>query len=218
MEKEFQNKILTISGEPASGKSTVIKELVKSYKEQGFNVNLISIGELFRQIAKEKKLSIQELNEYMKTRANIDKLIDNQVRKQGEIINSTERPNDIYIFDSRLAWHNIPNSFAIRLTVNDEIAGKRVFEDNSRGQEDKYSTIQEAIDSTAKRKHNEIQRYKQRYNIDLTNPDNYNLIINTSYMNINEIAELIILNEKNYRNNISFKKEINNSIKEELER
>ena len=36
---EIKNKIITISGEPASGKSTVKKALVKKYTELGYNVH-----------------------------------------------------------------------------------------------------------------------------------------------------------------------------------
>lgn len=209
MKDNIQNKILTISGEPASGKSTVIKELVTNYETQGFKVHLISVGELFREIANEKGLSIQEFNEYMKNHDNVDKLIDNQIKQYGEKINSKIRPNDIYIFDSRLAWHNIPDSFAIRLIVKDEIAGKRVFNDKKRGKEDSYSTLKEAIEETSKRKNAEIARYKQRYNIDLTNPNNYDLIIDTSYMDVPDISKTIIESEQKKSKHLPFKKIIN---------
>lgn len=46
---EIKNKIITISGEPASGKSTVKKALVKKYTELGYNVHEISTGDMFRE-------------------------------------------------------------------------------------------------------------------------------------------------------------------------
>lgn len=211
---EIRNRIITISGEPVSGKSTVVKALKKKYEEKGFYVHIISVGQIFREAAKEEyaKLypnkkdanlaDIQEDKSFVEIRNKIDKMIDKElVAKKGEQINSKERPNDIYIIDSRLAWQNIPNSFAVRLTVNENIAGSRVFEDDSRGSEDEYQSLEDAVEKTRQRKLGEIERYKQRYGVDLTNPDNYNLIVDTSYSNTDELAEIIINGEELYREN-----------------
>ena len=188
---EFKNRIITISGEPASGKSTVLEALRKKYEEKGFKVHIFKVGHEFRRIAKEKGMTIEELNEYMTKRGSIDKLIDSTVTKKGEEINSKERPDDVYIFDSRLAFHNIPNSFSIRLTVDDNVAGKRVFGDNKRGKEDTYDTLEDAIEKTYNRKIREVERYKKRYGIDLHDENNYKLVIDTSYSKVEDIAQVI---------------------------
>lgn len=188
---DFKNRIITISGEPASGKSTVINKLRENYEKQGYNVHIFSVGHEFRRIAQEKGLTIEQFNEYMVKRGDIDKLIDSTVEQRGKEINSKLRENDIYIFDSRLAFHNIPDSFSIRLTVDDNVAGKRVFGDNKRGKEDKYNNLKEAIEKTHNRKITEIERYKKRYGIDLQDPDNYKLLIDTSFSSIEDIAKVI---------------------------
>lgn len=188
---KIKNRIITISGEPASGKSTVINKLKENYEKQGYTVHIFSVGHEFRKIAQEKGLSIEEFNEYMAKRGKIDKLIDSTVAQRGKEINFKERPNDIYIFDSRLAFHNIPDSFSIRLTVNDSVAGKRVFGDNKRGKEDKYSTLEEAIEGTKARKESEIERYIKRYGIDLRDINNYNLVIDTSFSKVEDISKVI---------------------------
>lgn len=188
---EFKNRIITISGEPASGKSTVIQRLREDYEGQGYTVHIFSVGHEFRRIAQQKGLTIEELNEYMIQREDIDQLIDSTVAQRGKEINSKERPKDIYIFDSRLAFHNIPNSFSIRLTVDDNVAGKRVFGDTKRGKEDTYDTLEDAVQKTHNRKVTEVERYKQRYGIDLQDPDNYRLLIDTSYSTIEDIAQVI---------------------------
>jgi len=208
---EIKNKIITISGEPVSGKSTVVKSLIKKYEELGFNVHVISTGNLFREVAKAEYLKIypdrvdanladiQEDESFIKKRAEIDGLIDGMIAEKGKEINSKERPNDVYIIDSRLAWHNIPDSYAVRLTVDEKIAGQRVKDDKTRGSEDAYKTVEEAIEKTRQRKLGEIERYKQRYGVDLTNPENYDLIVDTSYSNTEELADIVINGEKSYR-------------------
>ena len=152
--EEFKNKIITISGEPASGKSTVVQEIKKRYEEKGYTVHVISVGNVFREMAKKEYMKkypektnvsiadIQNDKEFISKVHYIDKTIDETIAKKGKEFCKVERPNDVYILDSRLAWHNVPNSYAIRLTVNEAIAGKRVFNDKKRGTEDKYDTLE----------------------------------------------------------------------------
>lgn len=210
--EDIRNHIITLSGEPVAGKSTVKKMLVEIYEKMGYRVHTISTGEIFRKISKrEYKKMHPEINEediniadiqtdetFAKKRAEIDGLIDEAIVQLGEEINSKKRPKDVYIIDSRLAWHNIPSSFAVRLTVDEKIAGRRVFEDKSRGNEDKYDTLSEAIEKTRSRKLGEISRYQQRYGVDLANPENYDLIIDTSFANMEELAQIIVNGEKCY--------------------
>lgn len=211
--EKIKNKIITISGEPASGKSTVVRSLKKKYEEMGNTVHIASTGNIFRELVVKAYLqmypdkrpedvdlaALQLDEEFAKKRSEIDSKIDTEVQKRGEEINSKERPNDVYIIDSRLAWHNIPASYAVRLTVDEEVAGNRVFKDSTRGSEDKYDTVEDAIKKTRERKLGEIERYKKRYGIDLTKKENYDLIIDTSYSDINELAQRIIDGEESYR-------------------
>lgn len=207
----IRNKIITISGEPASGKSTVVKAIKQKYEEMGFNVHIISVGNLFRKIVPQEYLKMYpdrkdaNLADIMKDESFSEKLkeidikVDQEIENIGKEINSQERPNDIYIVDSRMAWKNIPESFAVRLTVDEMVAGKRVFEDKSRGSEDKYKSLDEAVQKTKIRKLAEIEGYKQKYGEDLTNTENYKLIVDTSYSNIDELAKIIINGEELYR-------------------
>lgn len=211
MENKIRNKIITISGEPASGKSTVVKHLKSEYEKMGFNVHIISVGHTFRELARKEYLKmypdktdanladIQTDPSFIARRDMIDKMVDGEVAKRGREINNIERPNDVYIIDSRLAWSNVPESYAVRLTVNQNIAGDRVFKDKTRGKEDQYDSLEQAITKTKERKLAEISRYKQRYGVDLTEPTNYDLIVDTSYSKSDELADIIINGEEKYR-------------------
>lgn len=209
---DIKNKVITISGDPASGKSTVVKSLKQKYEEMGFNVHVISTGSLFREIImkeylkmypdkKDAKLAdIQSDETFAHKRDEIDELVDEEMKRKGIEINSKERPDDVWIIDSRLAWHNIPSSYAVRLTIVDErIAGERAFEDKKRGIEDRYETVEEAVQKTRERRLGEIERYKKRYGVDLSNPENYDLVADTAYANIDELASIIVEGEKAYR-------------------
>lgn len=80
-----------------------------------------------------------------------------------------------------MAWKFIPTSLKVRLTIDESISGKRIFEDPTRNIEDKYPTVEDAIKSTTARKESERQRYLRLYNVDLEDEENYDLVIDTSY-------------------------------------
>lgn len=218
--EDIRNNIITLSGEPVAGKSTVKKLLIEIYQKMGYTVHEISTGDMFRKIAiREYKKIHPEINEedinisdvqtdetFAKKRSEIDGIIDGLIAQTGKEINSQIRPKDVYIIDSRLAWHNIPSSFAVRLTIDEKIAGKRVFNDATRGKEDKYGTVKEAIEKTRTRKLGEITRYKQRYGVDLSDPENYNLVIDTSFTNPEELAQIIVDAEKHYEEGKNYPK------------
>ena len=223
--EEIKNKIITISGEPVSGKGTVVKLLVEKYQKMGYNVHVIETGKVFRELAQKeymkmyperKDANISEIQKdegFATKRTLIDEMVDGEIVKKGKEINKVERPNDVYILDSRLAWSNIPNSFAVRLTVDSIIAGERVLADTKRGKDDKYKDLADAIKRTAERKKLEIERYKKEYGVDLTDENNYDLIVDTSYSNSDELADIIINGEKAYRTNYAYPKYWSSPVK-----
>lgn len=254
MEK-YKNKIIAISGEPVSGKSTTVNKLIELLKEEGYlkeNIHLISTGNKFRQyfnsiiqfikdFTENKKdinienkeelqtffnnteyrkifsktiinliktnttldgFTIQDANnspEFKTIRQIVDTVIDTDIKKLGEEINKKEHPEEIWIIDSRLAFHNIPESFSVRLTTNPKVAGERLFLDETRGVEDsKYKTVEEAIQEREKRRKGEISRYIEKYGVNLEDKNNYDLVIDTSYSSVEDIAKAILEKEKHY--------------------
>ena len=122
----------------------------------------------------------------------IDTIIDTKIRQMGGEIRKQDRTDEIWIIDSRLAFANIPDAFAVRLTCSSQIAGKRLMEDKTRGEEDKYESIEEATKEREKRREGEIARYKARYGVDLADENNYNMIIDTSYSSVEDISQVIL--------------------------
>ena len=220
MEKNnVKNKIITLSGEPVSGKGTTVKNLIKKLEEEGYsreNIHLISTGNEFRKyfnsiidlilnlnnkeelekIRKREELkqffdnedfrralsktianlikensdlshfSIQEANnreDFKAIRAIVDTIIDEGMKEKGKLINQEKHPNEIWIIDSRLAFNNIPEAFSVRLTTNADVAGKRLFNDKTRGKEDsKYKSEEEAKIEREERRIGEKTRYLEK--------------------------------------------------------
>ena len=152
---------------------------------------------------------ISELNNneiFAELRSIVDTLIDGDTKRMGQEINKEERPNEIWIFDSRMAFDNIPDAFSVRLTVNPKEAAKRLFNDSSRGDEDKYSSLEEAEKAREERRIGEIKRYKERYGVNLEDEKNYDLIIDTTSAETNDTAKIILQCEERYRNGKKFGK------------
>lgn len=204
--KDKNIKVITLSGEPVSGKSTARKGLKEKYEKQGYIVKEISIGDIFREIAeKEGYKSIEDFNESLKKRGDIDRRIDGEVRKFGQRILEEGDENTVYIIDSRMAWKNIPYSFAVRLKCNSKVAGNRLF-NAGRNDIDSYQTEVEACRAAENRKNSEVERYKMRYGVDLSDENNYSLIIDTSYATTQDICDTIIKCEKYDRDRKSYAK------------
>ena len=193
------NNIITISGDPGSGKSTVRNALKEYFEKEGKKVVIYSTGDIFRGLAEDRNMTVTEFNEFLQEHeCNIDDSIDSAVIKLGNKVRKQNDENKIYLVDSRLAWHNIPDAFKVRLTITDRIAGERVFRDTTRGEEDQYKTLEDAIEATRARKLSERERYIELYgeDVDICNEKNFDININTAFVEPNKIAELIIDNMK----------------------
>ena len=178
---------ITLTGNLGAGKTSVCNEL----KKLGFEI--ISTGSIFRKIAEEKNISVLELNEIAKKDRSIDDMIDNRTIELGKTV-------DNKIFDSRLAWNFIPDSFKVFLYIDTDEAAARVVAGENRNAEE-YNSFEEARDSLYKRAKLEQARFKELYSIDYYNASNYNLVIETTSATPQEIANEIIRNFNLYKEN-----------------
>ena len=76
--------IITISGNPGSGKSTIGQLLKKK-----LNLDYVYSGKIFRETAKKYKMSLEEFGKYCEINENIDKELDGkqlEILKKGNVI------------------------------------------------------------------------------------------------------------------------------------
>jgi cytidylate kinase len=126
-----------------------------------------------------------ELNKYSETHPEIDAEIDRTFVALGEQQN--------IVVDSRLAWHFIPNSLKVYLKTDVEVSAKRIIGDsNSVRKSEKYASLEEATEHIKARKASENKRYSDLYGLDCDDMSNYDLIIDTSYITPEEVADIII--------------------------
>lgn len=179
---------ITITGNLGSGKSTICKILEDKY---GFEI--YSTGKVQRELARQMNMTTLEMNQLMCSDHKYDNMIDDTTARI-----SRENQDKNIIFDSRLAWHFVEKSFKVFLSVDLNIAAERVMHDN-RGQEEQYSSVEEAREKLFQRAQTENMRYKDIYNLDYFNFSNYNLVIESTYSSPELIASVIMREAREYR-------------------
>ena len=92
--------IITISGNPGSGKSTVAKILIKKLDAQR-----IYIGGIMRELAKEKGMTLEELMVYAKTHPEIDKEADVKTRDKARKL---DQQGEIVLVEGRIQFYFLP--------------------------------------------------------------------------------------------------------------
>lgn len=178
---------ITLTGNLGSGKSTICKILQDKY---GFEI--YSTGKVQRQLAQEMGLTVLEMNQLMCSDSKYDSMIDDATTRLAK-----ENQDKNIVFDSRLAWHFVEQSFKVFLMVSLDVAAQRVMNDN-RGAVESYKSVEDARDQLAKRAENENARYKDLYNVEYFNFGNYNLVLDSTYCTPGVIVEVLMREAKKY--------------------
>ncbi|PSO45219.1 MAG: cytidylate kinase [Parcubacteria group bacterium SW_6_46_9] len=181
-------KIITISGPPGSGTTTVSRNV-----SENLDYSRFASGDFMRNLARERGISLQKLIEKAENNPEIDRKIDAKVQNLAD--------GDELVVDSRLAFHFIPESFAVYLEVNFDNAAQRVYEDKDqrkKNAERDADSIKETKKQIIERLESERERYKNLYNIDHTNHTHYDLIIRTDDKTVKTITNIIIREYKSW--------------------
>lgn len=188
---EIQEKkeIITIAGRPGAGK-TETGNLVAA--ELGFD--RYSTGDWFRELHIAQGRDVLAGNHHSKTDRSIDDEIDRRQKELGIT-------SDQFVIDGRLAWHFIPHSFKVYLELDAATAARRVLANPSvsRAEKEKISHDPDAYAMDLKdRRELEVARYKKLYGVDISDMDNYDLVIDTSLIPPEEVTRLVIESFRNW--------------------
>ena len=183
MEKKH---IISITGDLASGKTTVTKYLIE---ELGYSI--YKNGERFRQMGKELNMSVTEFGIYAEEHPEIDIELDNYARKYGE-------ENDNFIIDARLGWYTVPSSFKVYLKVDQDEGARRAFNDPNRKATEDFATVEEYKADMIKRYNSENERYIKLYGVNRADMSNYDLVVDTTNMTREEVKDKILQEYKKW--------------------
>ena len=170
-----------------SGKGTVSKLLAN---ELGYEI--VSIGDMKRKLAAEMWINIIEFNKMWD-----DPEKSAEFDLKYEEYQKNLKLTDNIILDSRLGFYAQPKAFKILLDVDEEVAGERIFK--AERDTDKHATKKHAVDEVKERNSSDEARYKKLYNVDLWDPNNYNLVIDTSERTPEEVLDIILYEFKAYK-------------------
>ena len=172
--------IITITGKPCSGKSTIANILIEKH-----HFKRIGVGDMFKAEAERRGMSSEEFNAFCIKDPSYDFFIDKETARLGK-----ELENENIIFDSRLAWHFVPKSFKVFVDVTEDEMAKRLALSNRTGKE-KITDIKKAKKSLINRFNLENERYRQLYGTDNLNFSNYDLVIDTTNISAEKAAEIL---------------------------
>ena len=176
--------IISISGLPGSGKSTVGKMLSEKL---GFE--RIYMGGILRKIADNKGITILELMKQADSDSSIDEEVDKMVADYG-------RKKDNFIMESRTAFHFIPDSLKVFVKVNLDEGAKRIFKDldkEERSEEDKANSVGNLRKMLEQRAEIDKECYQKYYGIDYTDQTNYDLVIDSTNLTPEEVVDKIMV-------------------------
>lgn len=173
--------IITISGSPGSGKSTVAKAVAKK-----LNLKHFSAGDFMREMASERGISLAELTSLSEKDVSIDREIDERTKS---LIGQ-----DNFVIDSRLAFHFLPEAVKIFLKVDPKIAAKRIWKDveGKKRTAEEFASEDAVLKGILERQASEVMRYKEYYNIDFLDENNYDFVLDTSNLNIEQSIERVL--------------------------
>jgi cytidylate kinase len=172
--------IITVSGPHGTGKSTYAKALA-----QALNLRYVSVGKLFRDLAKQHNLPLEAFSHRAADDPSIDRMLDERTKaeaKRGDVV-----------IDAQLGAWMVRDLADVKmlLTAPDEVRFKRIAERDG-------SNMADAMRETQNRESIQQQRYRKYYGIDVTDLSIYDLKIDTSLYPIEKTKVIIIDAVRNF--------------------
>jgi cytidylate kinase len=161
--------IITISGKPGSGKSTVAERLAADLGYRRYYV-----GAMWREAARARGMNITEFGALANRDSSIDIAFEKKIEELGQ------RENN-FVIESRTAWHFIPHSIKIFIEVSDNEGARRIWgaiqkkNSNDRSEEKHLTSLAAVLESVRDRISKETVRYQKYYGIDIFDRGNYDL-------------------------------------------
>lgn len=176
---EAKYPLITISGPPASGKSTLSSTL-----SEELDFEVVSGGDIFRSMAAERDMSLAEFSSLCEKDESIDKQVDSRLEVViTDHLKNNRTPNGCgLVVESRLAgWHSDGNStLSVYLDAPLPVRAKRIQDRD------------ESVEELKRREQSEIDRYKTYYGINVTETSIYDLVLDTNELSTEEMKNTVI--------------------------
>lgn len=175
--------VITVSGPHGTGKSTYAKALAEA-----LNLRYVCAGELFRELAKERKMTLERFSKLAAEDPSIDRTIDERTK--------TEARKGGVVIDAQLAAWMVKElaTSKLLLVAPDAVRFRRISERDR-------TTVAEAEKETLIRESIQKERYRKYYGVDVSDLSIYDMKIDTSLHSIEETRSIIIDSVRRFLNN-----------------
>jgi len=170
--------IIALGGRAGSGKSTIAKAVAKKLGYRHY-----SMGDLQRQIAKEKGISLLELGKLEENDDSFDRELDRKQKELGE-------KEDNFVIDGRLSAFFIPNALKIFLDADPKTRAERILKDRREMEQSK--DLKAMLKSIEQREASENKRYKTYYGFDCYDPRHYDTVIDSTSLGVEQVVEKVL--------------------------
>ncbi|KAB7513026.1 AAA family ATPase [Halosegnis rubeus] len=169
-----QNLFITVSGTPGSGVTTLCRGLADA-----LGCGYVSGGELFREIAEERGLSLSQLTARAGESEELDRALDRRLRTIAETWGTA---NKGFILESRLAGWLAGNRADLRIWLDapEEVRLERTEDRDEMAAE---MQVREAVDAA---------RYESYYDIDIEDRSIYDLALNSARWGESALLSLVL--------------------------
>lgn len=168
---------ITVSGDIGAGKSTFSKRLAEL-----IGAERVYIGGLMREEAAKRDMTLDAFNELLEQDETVDREMDAlQKQKSKEIARG--------VFEGRTSWYFVENpDVKLYLKADPLVAAQRIWEDDN-AMRDAYDSLESLVQANETRKESEMKRYEAYYDIDVYDPSHYDVVLDTSKIDIDAVFE-----------------------------
>ncbi len=182
--------IITISGTPGSGKSTIAKILVRE-----LNAERIYVGGMRRRLAEKKGMTLEELNEYAKTHPETDVDVDKAASAEAK---EKEGQGKTVIAEGYTMFYFIPDSVKIFVKCDFEEGARRIWNDlqheetKAARNEGKITSLRQMEKRILERLEEDSARYRKYYGVDHLDESHYDFVIDTTGIPAGKAAQRVL--------------------------
>jgi cytidylate kinase len=168
------NLFITVSGPPGCGATTVTKGIADA-----LDCPWISGGDIFRELAEEREMSLSQLIAEAQATDDIDRMLDRRLQSIAEQWGTSNKP---FVLESRLAGWLAGNRADLRIWLDapEEVRVERTKDRDELEAEMRVREVSEA------------GRYESYYGIDISDQSFYDLTVNTARWGPEGVLDVVL--------------------------